>query len=303
MKRFWDEARVEPAVGGLAVLLDGRPVRLPGGGALRVEGHALAQALAAEWQAAGGAKGRDFRPEDIPLTRLVGTAQEKVAPDPAPMVEGIAQYAASDLLCYRSEDPRLAAIEALEWDPWLEWSARELAAPCCSATASSTSPSPRPHASPCAGRWRHAMPSPSPPWAMSCRPWAAWCWAWPLSAASSTPPRPFASRWSMKPSRRNSGAWMRRRKAPPAHRSRDHPGRTHAASGAHRGMKARHLLIAGRVQGVGFREWLVETARAHHLTGWVRNRADGRVEAVLAGEEPAIAAVLLLARRGPPWPR
>jgi acylphosphatase len=65
-------------------------------------------------------------------------------------------------------------------------------------------------------------------------------------------------------------------------------------------MKARHLLIAGRVQGVGFREWLVETARAHHLAGWVRNRADGRVEAVLAGEEPAIAAVLLLARRGPP---
>lgn len=129
MKRFWDEARVEAAEGGLAVLLDGRPVRLPGGGALRVEGHALAQALAAEWQAAGGAKGRDFRPEDIPLTRLVGTAQEKVAPDPGPMVEGIAQYAAADLLCYRSEDPRLAAIEALEWDPWLEWSARELGAP------------------------------------------------------------------------------------------------------------------------------------------------------------------------------
>ena len=58
-------------------------------------------------------------------------------------------------------------------------------------------------------------------------------------------------------------------------------------------MNARHLLIAGRVHGVGFREWLVETARAHQL-------ADGRVEAVLAGEEPAISAVLLLARRGPP---
>lgn len=64
-------------------------------------------------------------------------------------------------------------------------------------------------------------------------------------------------------------------------------------------MKARHLLIAGRVQGVGFREWLVETARAHHLTGWVRNRADGRVEAVITGPEPAVAALLSLCRRGP----
>lgn len=65
-------------------------------------------------------------------------------------------------------------------------------------------------------------------------------------------------------------------------------------------MKPRHVFIAGRVQGVGFRDWLLREARAHQLQGWVRNRADGRVEAVLAGAEPAIEAVLLLARRGPP---
>lgn len=65
-------------------------------------------------------------------------------------------------------------------------------------------------------------------------------------------------------------------------------------------MKARHLFVSGRVHGVGFRDWLLREARAHQLEGWVRNRADGRVEAVLAGEEPAIEAVLLLARRGPP---
>ena len=134
MKRFWSEARVEAAEGGLAVLLDGRPVRLPGGGALRVEQARLAQALAAEWQAAGGAKGQDFKPDDIPLTRLVGTAQEKVAPNPAPMIQGIAEYSAADLLCYRSEDARLAAIEALEWDPWLDWSARVLHAPLLTST-------------------------------------------------------------------------------------------------------------------------------------------------------------------------
>ncbi len=65
-------------------------------------------------------------------------------------------------------------------------------------------------------------------------------------------------------------------------------------------MRARHLLIAGRVQGIGYRDWLVRAARNHQLSGWVRNLADGRVEAVLAGEEPAVEAVLLLARRGPP---
>lgn len=134
MKRFWDEARIAAAEGGLTVLLDGRPVRLPGGGALRVERPALAQALADEWQAAGGAKGQEFRADEIALTRLVGTAQEKVAPDPGPLVQGIAEYAAADLLCYRAEDARLAAIEALEWDPWLDWSATTLGAPLLTTT-------------------------------------------------------------------------------------------------------------------------------------------------------------------------
>ena len=129
MKRFWDEASVAVVEGGLTVLLDSRPVRLPSGSTLRVERPALAAALAAEWQAAGGAKGQEFRADEIALTRLVGTAQDKVAADPAPLVEGIAEYAAADLLCYRAEDARLAAIEALEWDPWLEWSATVLSAP------------------------------------------------------------------------------------------------------------------------------------------------------------------------------
>lgn len=64
-------------------------------------------------------------------------------------------------------------------------------------------------------------------------------------------------------------------------------------------MKARHLLISGQVQGVGYREWLVNAARAEGLAGWVRNRTDGRVEALLCGPEPAVAAVLLACRRGP----
>jgi acylphosphatase len=65
-------------------------------------------------------------------------------------------------------------------------------------------------------------------------------------------------------------------------------------------MKARLLRIGGRVQGVGYRDWLVHQARRNGISGWVRNRADGTVEALLAGEEDALNAVLTACRRGPP---
>ena len=128
MKRFWDAARVEQEGEGFAVRLDGRPVRLPGGGALAVASAPLAEALAAEWQDAGGAKGGAMRWEDVPLTRLVGTAAERIAPDPAATAAAIAAYGGTDLLCYRAEDPALAAAQAAEWDPWLDWAADALGA-------------------------------------------------------------------------------------------------------------------------------------------------------------------------------
>ena len=61
----------------------------------------------------------------------------------------------------------------------------------------------------------------------------------------------------------------------------------------------RHVTIRGRVQGVGFRYWMRRTATARGLEGWVRNRRDGSVEAVLAGSAKAAADMVELCRRGP----
>jgi acylphosphatase len=59
----------------------------------------------------------------------------------------------------------------------------------------------------------------------------------------------------------------------------------------------KRLAITGRVQGVGYRDWLVGEARALWLTGWVRNRRDGSVEAVVAGD--TVDALVKRAWRGP----
>lgn len=130
MKRFWDHAvAVRRPEGGHAVLLDGRPLRLPGGAPLATPSAALAGAIAAEWQAAGGAKGGEMTMEAVPLTRLLGGARDRVAADPAAMVEGLAKYAGTDLLCYRAEEAALAGLQAREWQPWLDWAARVHGAP------------------------------------------------------------------------------------------------------------------------------------------------------------------------------
>ena len=59
------------------------------------------------------------------------------------------------------------------------------------------------------------------------------------------------------------------------------------------------LRIRGRVQGVWYRGWLVEQAVAHAVDGWVRNRRDGTVEALLAGDDAAVRALIQRCHEGP----
>ena len=64
-----------------------------------------------------------------------------------------------------------------------------------------------------------------------------------------------------------------------------------------------HVVVSGHVQGVWYRGWTVESARALDLRGWVRNRRDGTVEAVFGGPEPAIEIMLTRCHSGPPAAR
>ena len=68
-------------------------------------------------------------------------------------------------------------------------------------------------------------------------------------------------------------------------------------------MAVRHLVIHGRVQGVGFRASLAWEAQKEGITGWVRNCRNGTVEAMLCGSDEAVAATITWTRRGPPGAR
>jgi chaperone required for assembly of F1-ATPase len=130
VKRFWDRAEPVERAGGWGVALDGRPLRLPSGATLAVPTRALAAAIAEEWQGAGGAKGSAVSLASLGLTRVIATAIDRIAPAPAPTVEALAAYGATDLLCYRAEfPPALAGRQAERWQPLLDWAALALDAP------------------------------------------------------------------------------------------------------------------------------------------------------------------------------
>ena len=118
MKRFYKHAAAVPGAGGHTLHLDGRPVKTPARRELVVPTQALAEAIAAEWEA----QGETIDPGSMPLTGLANAALDRVAPEQTAFAEGLARYGESDLLCYRADGPeRLVALQAAHWDPILAW--------------------------------------------------------------------------------------------------------------------------------------------------------------------------------------
>lgn len=128
MKRFWTETAIAPQGDAYILLLDGKPMRLPGGEALPLPHQALAEAIAAEW--ASPAPGAEISAAELPLTQIAATALLRITGQECAVAETIAAYGRSDLLCYRAADPpALAARQMAAWQPWLDWAAARYDAP------------------------------------------------------------------------------------------------------------------------------------------------------------------------------
>jgi chaperone required for assembly of F1-ATPase len=125
MKRFYREAGAVPVEGGFAIQLDSKSVKTPARKNLVVPSHALAARIAGEWAAQEG----EIVPENMPFTKFAFTAIDRVAELREAVIEQIAAYANSDVLCYRATYPAdLVARQEKEWTPLLLWAEEEFGA-------------------------------------------------------------------------------------------------------------------------------------------------------------------------------
>ncbi|KMK68231.1 ATP12 family chaperone protein [Puniceibacterium sp. IMCC21224] len=124
-KRFWTSADVVEEEGGFGVALDGRRVRTPAKAGLIVPTRALAQAVAAEWDA----QAEKVDPMSMPMTQAANSAIDKLGLQRIEVADMLADYGDADLLCYRADSPdALVDRQAMIWTPYLDWAAEVLGA-------------------------------------------------------------------------------------------------------------------------------------------------------------------------------
>ena len=125
-KRFYERAHVaETDGGGAQILLDSKPVKTPARTALAAPTRALADAIAAEWDAQKDV----IDPASMPLTRLANAAIDAVSNAAVPVADEVAEYLGTDLLCYRADAPAgLIDKQSVAWDPVLAWAREQFGA-------------------------------------------------------------------------------------------------------------------------------------------------------------------------------
>jgi chaperone required for assembly of F1-ATPase len=124
-KRFYRNVTVALGEGGFSVLLDGRGAKTPGRRPLATASRAVAEAIAAEWEA----QPEVIDPAAMPLTRLANAAIDRVANDMNAVRAEIVKYAGTDAICYRAEGPAgLVAAQDRCWSPLVHWAKSALRA-------------------------------------------------------------------------------------------------------------------------------------------------------------------------------
>jgi chaperone required for assembly of F1-ATPase len=126
MKRVYRAVAVAPGDGGWQVMLDSRVLRTPAKAPLLLPNRTLAEAVAAEWDA----QVETVVPATMPLMRLAATAIDRVVPQRARVIDEVAGYAGTDLVCYRADRPaELVARQQAIWQPLVDWATLRYDAP------------------------------------------------------------------------------------------------------------------------------------------------------------------------------
>ena len=126
IKRFYQRAESAKKAAGYAITLDGKQIKTPGKRDLVVPSGALAAAIAEEWNA----QASEVRAATMPLTRLATTTVDRVATQRDAIIRHTANYAATDLVCYRAtHPPALTARQQAVWQPLIDWAVLRYDAP------------------------------------------------------------------------------------------------------------------------------------------------------------------------------
>ena len=117
-KRFWKDVSVRPEAAGYGIYLDDKQLKTPLKSSLLAPTMAVANGIAAEWSAVE----EKIDPSAMHLTRCANATLDNVVIKQADVAGMLAEYGATDLLCYRADAPKeLVARQAEAWDPLLDW--------------------------------------------------------------------------------------------------------------------------------------------------------------------------------------